>query len=249
MSITPLQAKVTLAAPGSLVFSGTQPLQTVSAPESQTITNTGTAPLEINGLTFSGSDSQDFFVTSNGCLGAIAPAASCAITVTFAPQASGTRTATLSIASDDPASPASVPLSGAGGQLPQGPPGQTGATGQAGATGPQGPAGKVELVVCDKVTKTVTTKGHKHKVTVQKCTTRLVSGTVKFVIDSDDLGASVSRAGVTYATGVAIPTGTDRWQLVLTRQIHRLRPGHYTLTLRTRHGKSRILERRQITIT
>ena len=99
------------------------------------------------------------------------------------------------------------------------------------------------------MTKTVTTKAHKHKITVQKCTTRLVSGTVKFVIESEDLGATVSRAGVTFATGLAIPMGADRWQLVLTRQIHRLRPGHYTLTLRTRHGKRRIVELRQITIT
>jgi hypothetical protein len=102
-----------------------------------------------------------------------------------------------------------VPLSGTGGQLAQGPSGQagaTGATGQtgpqgpAGKTGPQGPAGKIELVVCNTVTKTTTTgtgsTRHKHTVKVRRCTTRLVSGTVKFVIDGDDLGASVSQAGV-----------------------------------------------------
>jgi hypothetical protein len=258
VSITPLQARVTLAAPGSLVFSGTQPLQMVRAPQSQTITNTGTAPLEITGLTFTGSDPQDFFVTSNGCLGAIAPAASCAITVAFAPQASGTRTATLSIVSDDPASPASVTLSGTGGQLPQGPAGPAGATGPTGPTGPtgapgrrgpQGPAGKIELVVCNTVTKTVTTHGHKHKVTVHKCMTRLVSGTVKFTVDAGDLGASVARAGVTYATGLAVPTDTGRWQLVLTRCMRRLRPGRYTLALRTLHGQHRTLERTTITFT
>ena len=62
-------------------------------------------------------------------------------------------------------------------------------------------------------------------------------------------GPSVSRAGITYTTGLAIPTGTDRWQLMLTRHLRKLRPGRYTLTLRSRHGRHRILERRPITIT
>ena len=104
-------------------------------------------------------------------------------------------------------------------------------------------------MVCNKVTKTVTTHGKKHKTTVQHCTTRLVSGTVKFTIDGDDLGAGVSRAGVTYATGFAIATGTGRWQLMLTRHLRRLRPGRYTLTLRSRHGGHQVLERIPITIT
>lgn len=56
-------------------------------------------------------------------------------------------------------------------------------------------AGKIELVVCRNVTNTVTTNGHRHKVTVEKCTTRLVPETVKFTIDSGNLGATVSRRG------------------------------------------------------
>jgi hypothetical protein len=178
----------------------------------------------------------------------------------FAPQQQGPSAATLQIASSDPNSPASVTPSDTGGQLPQGPTGATGTDGQSGATGAigatgatgaigaRGPAGKIELVVCHKVKKTVTTNRHKRRVTVQKCTTRLVSGTVKFTIGGNDLRATVSRAGITYATGFAIPTGPGLWQLMLNRPIHRLRPGHYTLALGTRHG-SRRLQRRQITIT
>ena len=49
------------------------------------------------------------------------------------------------------------------------------------------------------------------------------------------------------ATGVAIPLAAHRWQLVLTRHLRSLRPGRYTLTLRTRRG--RIVQRRPITIT
>ena len=61
---------------------------------------------------------------------------------------------------------------------------------------------------------------------------------------------TVSRAGVTYAVGRAIPSRhTAICGLVLTRQIHPLRPGHYILTLTSRHGARRILDRRPITIT
>ena len=154
-------------------------------------------------------------------------------------------------------------LSGTGGQLPQGPTGPTGlparpghrtgratgATGPTGRPGPRAAAGHIELVVCRTVTKKRTKHGRKVAVKVTKCTTRLVSGTVKFTIASHAVGANVSRAGVTYAAGRAIPTGTRQWRLVLTRQIHPLRPGRYILTLRSRHGGRRILERTPITIT
>ena len=248
------------ASPPTLSFP-TQAQSTLSAPQTVTVTNTGLGPLVVTGLTFAGTDPQDYLVTSNECLGPIASGAICAVGVAFAPQEQGASSATLQIATNDPNGPASVSLAGTGGQLPQGPPGptgttgatgQTGATGASGATGPtgaQGAAGKIELVVCNKVTKTTITHGKKHKTTVQHCRTRLVSGVVKFTIDSDDLGASVSRAGITYATGLAIPTGTDRWQLMLTRHLRKLRPGRYTLTLRSRHAGRRILERRPITIT
>ena len=232
MTITPLVATLSFSPSNGLAFAGTQPMQTLSSPQTLTVINTGTGPLQISSLTFAGNDPGDFLVSSNGCMGQIAAGASCTLGVSFAPQAPGNRTASLQIASNDPNSPPSVPLSGTGGQLPQGPPGATGATGLTGATGAQGPqgsagqngapgaqgpAGKIELVVCHKTTKPTTTHGKKHTRTAQKCTTRLVSGPGKFVIDSDDLGASLSRAGATYATGVAMPVAADSWQLVLTR--------------------------------
>ena len=198
------------------------------------MTNTGLGVLIVTGLTFTGSDAQDYLVASNGCLGPIAPIASCTIRVSFAPHEQGPSSATMQIASSDPNSPASVSLSGTGGLLPQGPLGQAGQTGQTGAPGPQGPKGaqglpgQLELVVCRTVTKTKTKNGHKHTTKVRKCSTRLVSGTVTFVIDSYDLGASISRGHRVYATGVAVSTGTGRWQLVLTHHLRRptLRPLH-----------------------
>jgi hypothetical protein len=98
------------------------------------------------------------------------------------------------------------------------------------------------------VTKTTKKHGHKHTTKVQKCSTRLVSGTVKFMIDSDDLAATLGRAHRVYATGVAVPTAGDRWQLVLNDK-RVLRPGRYSLTLRTLHGQRRIVQRTTITIT
>ena len=104
-------------------------------------------------------------------------------------------------------------------------------------------------MVCRTVTKKRTKHGRKIPVKVKKCTARLVSGKVEFTIASHAVDANVSRAGVTYATGRAIPTGTGQLELVLTQRIHPLRPGRYILTLRSRRGERRILERTTITIT
>ena len=179
-----------------------------------------------------------------GAWGPVAAGDSCTLAISFAPQGKGARSATLQISSNDASSPASVPLSGTGGSLPQGPSGNNGTNG---TNGKNGKNGQIELVVCHKVTTTTTVNGHKVKKTVQKCTTRLVSGPVKFTIDGDDLGASVSRAGIVYARGYAVPEGRGRYQLVLHR-LRRARPGRYTLTLRQRGGKHQIVHRTQITL-
>ena len=249
----------------SLSFS-TQAQSTISAPQMVTITNTGLAALAVTGLTFAGTDPQDYLITSNGCLGPIAPGASCTVGVAFAPQQQGASSATLQIASNDlersaracrcraPAGSCRKARPGRPGP-PTGPAGATGATGAtgptgpAGATGARGPAGQIELVVCRTVTKTRTKHGRKVAVKVKKCTTRLVSGTVKFTIASHAVEANLSRAGVTYATGRAIPTGTGQPELMVTRRTHPLRPGRYILTLRSRHEGHQILERTAITIT
>ena len=75
-----------------------------------------------------------------------------------------------------------------------------------------------------------------------------MSGKVKFTIVSHAVDANVSRAGVTYATGREIPTGTGQLELLLTRRSTRCGRAAI-LTLRSRHGERRILERKAITIT
>ncbi len=138
------------ATPGSseVTFPATQPLQTVSPPQTVTLTNTGGNPLQITGMTFTGSNPpllsdapEDFLIGSSTCLGQIAYEASCELTVRFAPQATGAQTGTLELLGNMGAGPTVITLSGTGGTLPQGPAGPTGPTGPAGPTGPEGPTG------------------------------------------------------------------------------------------------------------
>jgi hypothetical protein len=234
---------ISYSVPAAQMSSGltftTQPQSTVSPSQTVTVSNTGGAPLDVTGVTFAGTDPGDYLVTFNGCLGPVAVGDSCSIGVSFAPQGQGTRSATLKIASNDPASPETVSLSGTGGSLPQGPAGQTGATGTTGttgATGPRGPAGKIELVTCK-------TK-HNGKET---CRSKLVSGTVKFSTARDISKASIARAGVLYATGDAQRTAHGGYELLLSYR-HSLPAGRYTLTLDTRNGRHWQTQRRSITL-
>jgi hypothetical protein len=221
------------ASPTQVTFTGTQPQMTMSGPQTVTVTNNGSAPLYVSGWSFSGADPGDFFVGSDTCAGAVAPVSSCQLTVRFAPQASGTRSANLLIDTNTASSPTSVPLSGTGGSLPQGP---RGPQGQKGPQGARGPAGMIELVTCRQVTKKVNGRTRK----VQKCTGRLVSGTVKFTVSGN--GATVSRNGIAYATGVSISSGHGRRELILTGLRRALR-GRYVLTLR-QHRHRRVSRRR-----
>jgi streptogramin lyase len=123
-----------------------------------------------------------------------------------------------------------------------GTPGATGAAGATGSTGPAGAAGKVELVTC----KTTTRKVH-HKTRKQtKCTTKLVSGPVKFTT-TKTARATLSRDGRTYASGTASVTARGPTRLVLTAR-RRLLPGRYALVLTTGTGARRVTTRRTITI-
>jgi Abnormal spindle-like microcephaly-assoc'd, ASPM-SPD-2-Hydin/Beta-propeller repeat len=97
-----------VAAPASLTF-GTQNVGTTSAPQSVTLTNTGTANINVTGVSPSGEFSQ----TNNCPIGStLAPNANCTVTVTFSPKAAGTRTGTISIFDSSPNAPQIVQLTG-----------------------------------------------------------------------------------------------------------------------------------------
>ena len=78
----------------------------------------------------------------------------------------------------------------------------------------------------------------------QKCTTKLVSGTVKFTAAASR--ATLSRAGVIYAAGTA-RSARGRMSLRLT-SLRRLERGQYTLTLATGQGRHEHIVREAFTI-
>jgi hypothetical protein len=89
---------------------------TQSASQSVTLFNTGLAVLRITAIGFTGTNPGDFSQTNNCPIGGnLGAGGSCRITVRFTPTAVGTRTAALSISTNDPGTPtATVSLSGTG---------------------------------------------------------------------------------------------------------------------------------------
>jgi uncharacterized protein (TIGR03437 family) len=102
--------------PASLTFPTTN-VGTTAMAQKVTVTNGGSAPIAMKGFTFSGPNTSDFQQT-NTCGSSLAAGGGCDISVTFTPAAGGTRSATLSIAHGDPASPLTLPVSGTGSSEP-----------------------------------------------------------------------------------------------------------------------------------
>src|SRR5207247_2503460 len=98
--------------PTNLTFS-TQAIGTTSAAKNVTLKNTGTAILTISSIAITGTNAGNFAQTHT-CGSSLAAGASCGISVTFRPTASGTRTAAVSISDNAAGSPQKVPLSGIG---------------------------------------------------------------------------------------------------------------------------------------
>ena len=107
---------------------------------------------------------------------------------------------------------------------PSGPGGPGGPAGPAGPAGKEGPPGKIQIVTC-------TTKAKK-----KKCTTKTVSGTVKFTTSS--ARATLSRHGLLYAQGTATTSTHGSLHLRLTA-LHNLHAGRYTLTITSGNGHHR----------
>jgi DNA-binding beta-propeller fold protein YncE len=106
------QPQLTLS-PGSLAFGG-QSMGTTSPPQALVVSNSGSASLTVSEVSVSSAQ----FVASHGCA-TLAPGASCTISVVFQPSpAAGALnsqldvSASLSVASDAPGSPATAALTG-----------------------------------------------------------------------------------------------------------------------------------------
>jgi hypothetical protein len=79
-----------------------------------TLTNAGTVVINFTGFSITGTNPGDFPITANTCASSLAVGASCSVTVTFKPTATGSRKANLSIADNAGGSPQLVSLVGTG---------------------------------------------------------------------------------------------------------------------------------------
>jgi hypothetical protein len=201
-----------------------------SGTQTVTVTNTGNAALHLADATAGGA----FTIVANTCAGAtLAPAATCVITLAFAPTAAGNAAATLSIASD--AGTATAALTGTGAVTPVVTP-PTGAT----------------LPPNSKTTFTATTSGAPGaptSVTIPlRCPTGVactLDGTV--VISTDDLvksktvrAAALDTQTVARFSGVRVAAGKVKQiklklspSFIKSAQKHGIRFIHAVLTVNT----------------
>lgn len=92
---------------------GNQGVGSSSAPQMIGLTNSGTATLNISGISITGANLGDFS-QANDCGGSVSAGANCNINVTFKPTASGVRVASVSITDSATGSPHAVSLTGTG---------------------------------------------------------------------------------------------------------------------------------------
>jgi hypothetical protein len=97
------------ANPTSLSFAS-QALNTTSAAQAVTVTNTGGAAASVSSVAVSGD-----YLQTNTCGSSIAAGASCTVNVSFRPTVAGTRTGTVTVTSNATNSPTTVALTGTGG--------------------------------------------------------------------------------------------------------------------------------------
>jgi hypothetical protein len=96
----------------ALTFSA-QNVGSTSAAQTVTVTNSGTAVLNISSITASGD-----YARTTTCGATLAAGANCTIGVTFTPTAAGARSGSVAIASDAASSPDTISLSGTGVAVP-----------------------------------------------------------------------------------------------------------------------------------
>ena len=112
-------APIASVSPPSLTFA-TQPVGTTTGTQPVTLTNAGSAPLNLTNLAITGSNAASFGYYaggSNACplpSGTVAAGAACTILVEFIPQGNGAVTATFNFSDNASGSPQTVALSGTG---------------------------------------------------------------------------------------------------------------------------------------
>lgn len=111
LTVTAGSSPAVTLSPTSLAF-GEVVVGATSGKRTVTVTNSGTATLNISGIAITG----DFSLTTSSkpCGATLAPGKNCRIAVTFTPSQLGSRTGTLTITDNAPNSPQTVALSGTG---------------------------------------------------------------------------------------------------------------------------------------
>jgi hypothetical protein len=100
--------------PSPLLF-GNRLLGSGATSQGVTLTNSGNAALHVGSLTKSGADPGDFAISNDLCSGTTLNAGGqCTFAVSFAPAATGARSATVSVADDAYGNPHSLAVTGAG---------------------------------------------------------------------------------------------------------------------------------------
>ncbi|MES2741974.1 MAG: choice-of-anchor D domain-containing protein [Pseudomonadota bacterium] len=113
-------APVAELAPSVLIFGSTSIGQS-SAPLSTTLSNSGSAPLTLGGISLAGAAAADYSVGGGSCAAGatIAPHASCTVQLAFRPTAAGARSASLNISHNATGAVSTLALSGTGDATPQ----------------------------------------------------------------------------------------------------------------------------------
>jgi hypothetical protein len=230
----------------SLTFAA-QPQSTMSVAQPVTVTNHGSAPLEVLSAASIGTNAADYILTSR-CQTLVEPGDSCAVDVRFAPQQSGVSSASLVLETNASQQPLEVTLSGAGGELPQGLPGEAGlrgpagiagAAGVAGASGAQGVPGAAGATGAPSPAAARGSEGpaaalecHRSRQAGRKgrlaCFVRVQAPAAPSGARAGRVRATLQRGGATYASWSGHLAG-EQGELRMPA-VRRLAPGAYTLT-------------------
>jgi hypothetical protein len=114
LSVSGLAASAVVCKSTGSVNFGQLALGFTSTVQSVTFTNCGTAVLNFTSTSLTGAGAADFTVVTNTCAGAVSPGDGCAVDLQFAPTATGSRSATLSLSSNATNSPTAIALTGTG---------------------------------------------------------------------------------------------------------------------------------------
>jgi hypothetical protein len=113
---TPTPAVTSISVSPSSINFGRQSVGNISKSKPVTLTNKEAVAVNLNGITIAGANSADFAIASSTCPTSLNSGASCTISLTFSPTATGNRTGALTISdSPDSSSPHTVALTGKGG--------------------------------------------------------------------------------------------------------------------------------------